>query len=113
MALAIAFNPGVTYRCTVQGCKSNIVFNVRFSPECNEPFFMQAWPKQCSRARIGIAMSLLRQELEDAIKAIVGGGNVVLAVDGWTSVRHRKFFNLMMIFENKPIFLQRGAVVYF
>ena len=34
----------------------------------------------------------------------MAGASVALAIDGWTSVHHRKFFNLLIIHNKKPVF---------
>ena len=86
VALALAMNPTLTFNML------------------DDPWFRQAFGHPCSKAEVPRAMFALRNEVLANLMATVQGSSVSLALDGWTSWRHKKMMNIVLFLNSQAVF---------
>jgi hypothetical protein len=85
-ALAYCFNPGMAFRIA------------------DDPWFKQGYGRPIEREEIPLKVASMQHILKERIAAKMRGAEVALCLDGWTSYRHRKFVNMVLMHEGTAVF---------
>ena len=87
VALAIAFNPTMTFRMV------------------SDHFFVQAFGNPVGRQRVPLCILRVKNLVLESMKKQLSGAQVTVCLDGWTnSYTHRKMLNILILHLGRAVF---------